>query len=47
MSMAKGGDFYKGEKKKPKQSNKPTGSFINNAPVFTLPRMVERKKQGK
>jgi hypothetical protein len=43
--MAKGGDFYKGEKKKAKQSNKPSsGSFISNAPVFTLPKMVEKKK---
>ena len=47
MSMAKGGDFYKGEKKKPIQSNKPTVSFINNAPVFTLPRKKKKKKQGK
>jgi hypothetical protein len=44
--MAKGGDFYKGEKKKPKQSGKPStmSSFINNAPIFSLPKMVEKKK---
>lgn len=45
--MGKGGDFYKGEKRKPKQSNKPSGSFISSAPVFVMPKMVEKKKQGK
>jgi small neutral amino acid transporter SnatA (MarC family) len=39
------GDFYKGEKKKKKQQeNKNISQFPSNAPTFTLPKVIEKKK---
>lgn len=36
--------FYKGDKKKQKKATKKTHS-ISNAPVFALPRLIEKKKK--
>jgi hypothetical protein len=47
----KGGDnmgstgFFKGEKKKQKKGSKDTKNLMSNAPVFTLPSLVSKKKK--
>lgn len=42
------GSFYKGDKKKPKQKNAQGNAYgISNKPVFTLPKVVEKKKKEK
>ena len=44
--MGSFGGFYKGEKKKPKQKDKKgNGMIVANKPVFTLPKMVEKKRK--
>lgn len=44
--MGSFGGFYKGEKKKPKQKNaKGNTSIISNKPIFSLPKMVEKKRK--
>lgn len=42
--MAGHGGFYKGDKKKTKKDTKKSQS-ISNAPVFVLPKMIEKKKK--
>lgn len=46
--MGKGG-FYTGEKKKPKKGGKDKGVMqtISTAPIFTLPKLLEKKKNEK
>lgn len=42
-----GKDFYKGDKKKAKKSQQPTNqSFTSSAPIFVLPKVIEKKKPG-
>lgn len=43
-----GSGFFKGEKKKPKKNeNKNNAGFsTSTAPVFTLPKMIEKKKRN-
>lgn len=43
--MAGFGGFYKGEKKKPKKGKAQKQQFTN-APIFTLPEVVSKKKKG-
>lgn len=44
--MASFGGFYKGEKKKKKKDTKSnTGGAFSDKPVFTLPKMVEKKRR--
>lgn len=46
--MGSFGGFYKGDKKKKKKDDKNTGSgSISTAPIFSLPKMVEKKKKEK
>ncbi len=42
--MASSG-FFKGEKKKVKKGGKETKNLSSNAPVFTLPELVSKKKK--
>lgn len=43
-----GQGFFKGEKKKPKKgSDKGIMSTTSNAPIFTLPKLIEKKKNAK
>ena len=45
--MGNFGGFYKGDKKKPKQNKKKSGGIsISSAPIFNLPRMIEKKKKA-
>jgi len=45
--MGSFGGFYKGDKKKPKQNkNKSASMSGSSAPIFTMPRMVEKKKKS-
>lgn len=45
--MGRGG-FYKGEKKKPKKgSEKGVMQTTSSAPIFTLPKLIEKKKNEK
>jgi hypothetical protein len=39
--------FFKGEKKKAKKGGKETKNIFSNAPVFTLPELVSKKKKEK
>lgn len=43
--MAGFGGFYKGEKKKKKKETKSTNQFLSDKPIFSLPKMVEKKKK--
>lgn len=45
--MASFGGFYKGEKKKKKKDAKGGngGSVFSDKPVFSLPKMVEKKRR--
>lgn len=44
--MGSFGGFYKGDKKKQKQKNKKVNSAsISTAPVFVMPKMIEKKKK--
>ncbi len=45
--MGKGG-FYTGEKKKQKKDKETKGEmqFGSNAPVFVLPKLIEKKKNA-
>jgi len=43
--MANYGGYYKGEKKKSKQNKKKSQSF-SNAPIFTLPKIIEKKSKS-
>lgn len=43
--MGSFGGFYKGDKKKPKQNKKKGDMSSSNAPIFVMPRMVEKKKK--
>ncbi len=38
------GGFYKGDKKKPKK-DKQAKSEMGEAPVFTMPELIEKKKK--
>lgn len=44
--MGSFGGFYKGDKKKQKQKNK-KGSIasVSTAPIFVMPKMIEKKKK--
>ncbi len=45
--MGSFGGFYKGDKKKQKQSKQKTsGMSTSSAPVFVMPRTVEKKKKA-
>lgn len=44
--MGSFGGFYKGDKKKPKQNKKKASMSMTNAPIFTMPKMVEKKKKS-
>lgn len=37
--------FFKGEKKKVKKGGKEAKNIFSNAPVFTLPELVSKKKK--
>lgn len=37
--------FFKGEKKKQKKKGKEAKNMFSNAPVFTLPELVSKKKK--
>ena len=37
--------FFKGEKKKQKKGGKEVKNMFSNAPVFTLPELVSKKKK--
>jgi hypothetical protein len=37
--------FFKGEKKKAKKGGKEAKNIFSNAPVFTLPELVSKKKK--
>jgi len=45
--MGSFGGFYKGDKKKPKQNKRSKGQQMNvsDKPVFSLPKLVEKKKR--
>jgi len=43
--MGSFGGFYKGEKKKQKKG-KDGKSIISNAPIFTLPDLIPKKKKS-
>lgn len=43
--MAGGSGFYKGEKKKKKKGNDGKTIISSNAPVFTLPELISKKKK--
>lgn len=43
--MGSFGGFYKGDKKKPKQKNKKGEMSMSSAPVFVMPKQVEKKKK--
>ncbi len=43
--MGSFGGFYKGEKKKAKKEKEGKGSY-STAPVFTLPKLIEKKKKN-
>ncbi len=43
--MGSFGGFYKGEKKKQKKDGKQVKIGLSDAPVFTLPELVEKKKK--
>lgn len=45
--MAKGGDFFQREKKKPQKSKVKTLLNVvgGNAPTFTMPEVISRKKR--
>ena len=44
--MGNFGGFYKGDKKKQKQNkNKASVGNVSNAPVFVMPKMLEKKKK--
>lgn len=52
INFLKGGDimgsfggFYKGDKKKQKKTAAKNGSVISTAPVFVMPKMVEKKRK--
>lgn len=45
MDMASFGGFYKGEKKKKKKDTNANGQSFSDKPVFSLPKMVEKKKK--
>ncbi|MGH7245438.1 MAG: hypothetical protein ACREGI_00715 [Candidatus Levyibacteriota bacterium] len=41
------GGFYKGEKKKKKQQgNKGNAGGLSSAPVFVMPKIIEKKKKN-
>lgn len=44
--MAGFGGFYKGEKKKSKKDKESKQAFSSNKPVFTLPKLISKKKKG-
>ncbi|GDX62092.1 hypothetical protein LBMAG33_4020 [Candidatus Levyibacteriota bacterium] len=43
--MGSFGGFYKGEKKKPKKGKNNKSIEISTAPVFSLPKMIEKKRK--
>jgi hypothetical protein len=43
--MASFGGFYKGEKKKKKKDIKGNNQSFSDKPVFSLPKIVEKKKK--
>lgn len=44
--MGSFGGFYKGDKKKQKQKNKKmVANTLSTAPVFVMPKMIEKKKK--
>lgn len=43
--MGSFGGFYKGEKKKPKKDKDERAVSISTAPVFTLPKKIEKKRK--
>lgn len=45
--MGSFGGFYKGEKKKKKKDTNSSGSAFSDKPVFTMPKMVEKKRKEK
>lgn len=45
--MGSFGGFYKGEKKKAKQNKqKASADGISSAPIFVMPKMLEKKKKS-
>jgi hypothetical protein len=42
--MGKFGGFYKGEKKKPKTKTAKGSGSLSTAPVFSLPKLIDKKK---
>lgn len=42
--MGSFGGYYKGDKKKPKKGKEKSNAF-SNAPVFTLPEIIVKKKK--
>ncbi|HET9946946.1 MAG TPA: hypothetical protein VFQ63_02690 [Patescibacteria group bacterium] len=45
-NMGSFGGFYKGDKKKPKQNKKSASQTTGiSAPVFVLPKMVDKKRK--
>jgi hypothetical protein len=44
--MASFGGFYKGEKKKKKKDTAGNAQSFSDKPVFSLPKMVEKKKKN-
>ncbi len=45
--MGSFGSFYKGEKKKPKKKeNNVQNVSVSTRPVFTAPKLVDKKKKG-
>lgn len=45
--MAGFGSFYKGEKKKKKKNGSNASSSFSDKPVFTLPKVVDKKRKEK
>ncbi len=43
--MGSFGGFYKGEKKKPKKDKDGKSVAISSAPVFSLPKIIEKKRK--
>ncbi len=39
--------FFKGEKKKQKKGGKEAKNIFSDAPIFTLPEMISKKKKEK
>lgn len=43
--MGSFGGFYKGEKKKPKKDKQVKAGLMGDAPTFTMPELISKKKK--